>query len=872
MFKDGNEMDPLFGEDVMGIPIIKYEFISLKFFAEEEELEDNKRKYRTVFQSKDLDYLHAEISFNNLRYKIKDWDFVIRCKITTDKDETLAEFNFREDVSEDENVKRVIKGYGNEVKGKFWKKGVYNWFVWFNGRNVAKNKIYIENRGNAGNKGTPYMMLQEVKLFDTTNEYDLSDRIYCKGFIKENTGEVDVELSATNLLYEICDWTGEFIFIFKTELGEKKAEIREVRKVSKNERIINMEVVHSEDISFSNGLYYVEVIFMEKLIARVPFNIGSDEVLSTIQDRRTLFSDSVNLFISIDEQKDIIEELNGLIGLAEVKKTVNELLTYINFVNLRQSKGIAKSGKINLNSLFTGNPGTGKTVVARMLGKIYKNIGLLSSGHVYEVGRPELVAEYIGQTAIKTKEAIEKARGGVLFIDEAYSLARENSSKRDYGAEVIEVLLKEMSDGPGDIAIIAAGYSDAMDIFLDSNPGLKSRFKHIFNFTDYNPNELLEIAEYHCRKKKLSLGHRAKIQLQKIITKEWRNRDKNFGNARYVNAIIDKAEMNLSQRIMNRTALDSVSKNFMSRIEPCDLDMAILRKHSGVNLPVDKDGLEEALKELNDLRGLKNVKDDVNKLSKLIKFYKEEGINPLSKISLHSVFTGNPGTGKTTVARIMAKIYCSLGIIERGHLVECSRESLVSGYSGQTAIKTADMIDKAMGGVLFIDEAYSLAGNGSIDYGKEVIETLLKKMEDRRGEFIVICAGYSEQMKYFLDSNPGLRSRFDKFIEFKDYSFGELFDILIDILKTNNINLYDELVYIELMIMTNRLCESKSKYFANAREIRKLAEQIIFNQNIRVSEIPKSKRTDEDKKTLLMKDIKSIKCEETEKRMPLGFG
>ena len=182
------------------------------------------------------------------------------------------------------------------------------------------------------------------------------------------------------------------------------------------------------------------------------------------------------------------------------------------------------------------------------------------------------------------------------------------------------------------------------------------------------------------------------------------------------------------------------------------------------------------------------------------------------------------------------------------------------------------MIDKAMGGVLFIDEAYSLAGNGSIDYGKEVIETLLKKMEDRRGEFIVICAGYSEQMKYFLDSNPGLRSRFDKFIEFKDYSFGELFDILIDILKTNNINLYDELVYIELMIMTNRLCESKSKYFANAREIRKLAEQIIFNQNIRVSEIPKSKRTDEDKKTLLMKDIKSIKCEETEKRMPLGFG
>jgi SpoVK/Ycf46/Vps4 family AAA+-type ATPase len=194
------------------------------------------------------------------------------------------------------------------------------------------------------------------------------------------------------------------------------------------------------------------------------------------------------------------------------------------------------------------------------------------------------------------------------------------------------------------------------------------------------------------------------------------------------------------------------------------------------------------LAELNALTGMNNIKEEINELVKLVRFYKETGRDVLNKFSLHSIFTGNPGTGKTTVARIIAKIYKGLGLLERGHLVEVDREALVAGWVGQTATKTQEKIAEAQGGILFIDEAYALA-NKSIgnDFGQEAIQVILKRMEDLRGQFGIIVAGYTDNMNEFVESNPGLKSRFDRTFVFNDYSPEELYAIALSILSKEKI-------------------------------------------------------------------------------------
>jgi SpoVK/Ycf46/Vps4 family AAA+-type ATPase len=254
---------------------------------------------------------------------------------------------------------------------------------------------------------------------------------------------------------------------------------------------------------------------------------------------------------------------------------------------------------------------------------------------------------------------------------------------------------------------------------------------------------------------------------------------------------------------------------------------------------------------------LTNVKKEVNELIKLVRFYQEEGKDVMNKFPLHSVFTGNPGTGKTTVARILAKIFKAVGIIERGDLIECDREKLVGAFVGQTAIKTNEMIDKAQGSVLFIDEAYSLTSGHGGDFGNEAIDTLLKRMEDKRGEFIVIVAGYTDRMVSFLESNPGLRSRFDRKFDFEDYNAEELETIFINMITQEGMTM-DKKSAEFMTDYLKRLVRQKSKYFGNGRAIRKVVEKTIKSQNLRLAELPIDKRTDKLKKTITLDDVKNF--------------
>lgn len=268
--------------------------------------------------------------------------------------------------------------------------------------------------------------------------------------------------------------------------------------------------------------------------------------------------------------------------------------------------------------------------------------------------------------------------------------------------------------------------------------------------------------------------------------------------------------------------------------------------------------LDELLEELNTLIGLEKVKEDVKSLINLVKIRKirrERGMDS-PDMSLHMVFSGNPGTGKTTIARLLAEIYKAMGLLSKGHLIETDRSGLVGGYVGQTALKVQEVAAKAKGGVLFIDEAYSLTVNrGATDYGFEAVDTLLKYMEDNRDDLIVIVAGYPAPMEEFLNSNPGLRSRFNKYLFFDDYTPEELIGILKLNAKKSDLKLSDEAEKFAMDFFTKR-CENRPANYANGRDVRNFFEKALLNQANRLA--LHDKIEDEQLTTLEVEDFNTI--------------
>lgn len=265
------------------------------------------------------------------------------------------------------------------------------------------------------------------------------------------------------------------------------------------------------------------------------------------------------------------------------------------------------------------------------------------------------------------------------------------------------------------------------------------------------------------------------------------------------------------------------------------LDYSTIKEDSSNSISTDN-SLDATLNELEELVGLSDIKNEVKSLinfAKVNEIRKSKGM-PTVSLSLHSVFFGPPGTGKTTIARLISKAFKSLGILKKGHLIETDRSQLVAGYVGQTAIKTKEVLDKALDGVLFIDEAYSLSSDD--DFGKEAIDTLLKYMEDNRDRLIVIVAGYENEMAEFINTNPGLKSRFNKYFNFPNYSGSELLEILLRIIYKNKFIISEEAKG-KLTYIINDAIFAQGQQFGNARFARNLYEQIIQNQFLRVSQL-----------------------------------
>lgn len=443
-------------------------------------------------------------------------------------------------------------------------------------------------------------------------------------------------------------------------------------------------------------------------------------------------------------------KLGKIVGMTEIKEQITEFGNYIAFRKKAEAQGV-KLPESNLHMLFTGNPGTGKTMIARIVAGMLYDIGFLPEDKLVEVERKDLVAGYLGQTAAKTAAKINEALGGVLFIDEAYSLTGD-----PYGAEAISTLLKAMEDYRSRLVIIFAGYVDEMQKFTDSNPGLASRIGYKFHFDDYSQEELIKILllKSDSAGMKFTPGAIEKVGL--LIN--YFRRQKNFGNGRFIDKLWQEILIKHSAR-ENAELLELGEDD----IPPIG---ALSTRHSSPKKEM----------KLDDLIGLKQVKEQVERFRTRVAFEvkgREFGID-IPRGNSHMLFLGSAGTGKTTVARILRDELYNAGIITERKITEVTAKDLIAEYVGQTSPKTQAVIDRAMGGILFIDECYQLASTGAHSFGQDAVTTLIKAMEDCKDQFVVIMAGYEKEMREFLEMNTGIASRIGYTFYFEDYNAEEL--------------------------------------------------------------------------------------------------
>lgn len=522
-----------------------------------------------------------------------------------------------------------------------------------------------------------------------------------------------------------------------------------------------------------------------------------------------------------------MDKLNELIGLEKVKEATKQFINVARINKIKKERGLQQSLP-SMHSMFVGNPGTGKTTVARLIARALYEEGVIEGDDFIEVSRQDLVSEFVGRTATQTFEILEKAKNGVLFIDEAYTLVN-NEGDKGTGQEAIDVILKYMEDYREEIMIIFAGYTNEMVDFINSNPGLSSRIPNTFNFEDYNLDELYAIGT----KDLLDKGYEFDSgKYEKAMESEYKFNFDN-SNGRWVRNFNEKLTTQQMQRISESGAyLDD-----QALITINDEDFEVFNRQTNE----DNETLQSLLNELNNLVGLQNVKTRVNAIVNEVKFNQmlEEQGKSISTSNYHMIFTGSPGTGKTTVARLLAKIFGQLGILSKGHLIETERSEMVGSHIGHTEKNTKRMVEQSLGGVLFVDEAYQLMPKekSSNDFGIQAIETLITELENNRGKFIAIFAGYEDDMERFLESNEGLQSRIPYKIHFDDYAPREVADIVVLTLTNDQWNFNENLLR---EVVENKYSELVDAKKSNGRWARNFVQELLVvhkNEVINSNEI-----------------------------------
>jgi len=538
---------------------LKYKYRDLRVHGSDEWMANAARKYRRMYDRYETTYIYAELSLYNKLFDERDWEVSIRFKcffLNGSQKNELCSFEQEKTVSKDENIIYAGQGWGNATPGVYWLKGDYLWEAYVDEVKVGEAKFYVEDLGKAREGENLFFDLESVLLFEGDGRAnDLPQKKYLVAFSQKDTRYVWVEFKFKNKTNR--EYYAEIFFNFYNDAGQLKGSDAYLTYIAANtqDKIYTLYPGWGGETPGRWGFdqYYLQIVFLETVLATVHFSVGDESkegtpLLATAQSHFSVSAGANGASETTPEQilSASLNELNALTGLEKIKTEVNEMVQLVRFY---QETGKDVLSKFSLHTVFTGNPGTGKTTVARLLSRIYKGLGILEKGHLVEVDREALVAGYIGQTAIKTAEKVSEAMGGILFIDEAYSLAQGRGSAHDFGGEAIQILLKRMEDHRGKFGIIVAGYTDQTQEFITSNPGLKSRFDKYFECEDYSPEEMYAIAERIFRKEQVKPDEAAATHLQRYFHFLHNQRDKHFGNARTVRQVVEESIRNQHLRL-----------------------------------------------------------------------------------------------------------------------------------------------------------------------------------------------------------------------------------------------------------------------------------------------------------------------------------
>ena len=543
---------------------------------------------------------------------------------------------------------------------------------------------------------------------------------------------------------------------------------------------------------------------------------GKPVQLHRICDIDKLSDSQLQSIVSGFDSKSSRDKLKGLLGIEKIIKQFDSYLK-----DLKRSRKKADGVRFRPHMVFLGNPGTGKTTVARLFADILREEGVLSKGHLISATVADLEGQYVGETRIKTSALCEQARGGVLFVDEAYGLyVKGESSTHDYGKEAIEVLLQFMENADDSLVILAGYEEPMMDLLKHGNQGFMRRFnpeKSFFYFEDYKPEVLYQIALKNLSHYETTEEFRK--DLKKVLTDKYNHRTKQWGNAgeveNIVSSIVSRYDDILGEGPITPECIpDSMRKR--------------IKDSSDTTMQSD-----DILCELNSMIGLSSVKktlldiiDTVNANRKVMSVL---GTSEMEMLDLNFVFSGNPGTGKTTVARLMGKIFERSGVLSSSEVKEYSMPDIVSQYTGQTAKRIQEMYDECIGKTLFIDEAYTLIEH------KDAIDTIVQCATDKnfKGKLAVILAGYPDDMKMLLDRNSGMGRRFNYQVRFDDYTEEELWSIFLMKVSALNRQVKDEQCKTLAMSWFSRL--QRGRDFPNAGACDRLLDKVKGNWARRIA-------------------------------------
>lgn len=527
--------------------------------------------------------------------------------------------------------------------------------------------------------------------------------------------------------------------------------------------------------NFENARF-VQRLFDEKIIPAMYKRIADSEDPEVADDLGLVVAESIP---SINGSSgDGMAELDELIGLARIKTRVKDYLNAVRLASRRMELGLPTSMP-RLHMAFLGNPGTGKTTVAEIIGKVFAEWGILSVGRVIRTEKSQMVGQYIGETEYKMNNLLARARGNILFIDEAYQLAE--GGERDFGRIVMNSLLTELGKNNLDMVVILAGYTAPMKKLLESNEGIESRFPNVFNFEDYTTDELLEIGKLMIHRQGFNLTEGAELNMQAIIRAESEKPSPRFGNGRFVSNLLQNE---ILATLGARTAkMDNPTAEDLSTILPEDVVVNKAQK----DVIFDDVAIDEALKRLDSLAGLPNVKHAIHNFVQSARYLHSIGEPYVGKGLLSWRFIGKSGTGKSTVAEIMAEILKGMRLIANSHITEIKGERIFNVSESDCDAVLQEAVKKSCNGLIFIDVDDSKFDGTRSYYGRSVEQIRLKVKEltiESGGECALILAELDAPNKNVAEQlSDGGVYEFDHTLVFKDFTPDELFQILCGCLE-----------------------------------------------------------------------------------------